>query len=726
MPKLTIDTKDALNRSRRIKFGILLFLSAVLSGYVQGKGSGASPVLRLEKGDAANVLLITIDTLRYDRLSLYSNKYVKTPNIDRLAKESFVFDRAFAHNPVTLPSHTNILTGTTPLYHGISDNTGFRLEERFITIAELLKKKGYETGAFIGAFPLDSRFGLNRGFDVYDDNYGTHGSFELFFVERTAEKVIKPARQWVSERKGKWFTWIHLFDPHQPYLPPPPFDTEYKDDPYSGECAYVDKQLGNFFSFLRDKKLLKKTIVIITGDHGEGLGEKGESTHSYFAYNSTIHIPLIIYVPGGGSKRIETNVSHVDIFPTICDLLGVGIPGHIQGESLLPVVGGKKKQKGKIYFESLTPYLNRGWAPLRGFIAGKIKFIDLPIREVYDLEKDIKETKNLVGTSDIRKMSRELENLKNSLSGKYKARRSEKIDPEVRKRLRSLGYISEKNVVKKSIYTRKDDLKTLLPLQNKMLDAMAKYQEGKAEMALKDLSGVIKESPAFILVYNRMAEIYKETGRVPEGINILRMGLKENPGNLNIMSKLGIFLAEENQPREAIDVLKACTAQNDFNPENFNFLGVAYYKSGNFDLALHNYRKALGLDHNYAAVFNNIGSLYLTAFLKNKEPNAYNLAIENFNKAIDLDPNIFSAYNGRGAAYLYGNKVKKAIADWQKAIEIKPDYTDPYFSIGIAYLRTGNKARALDIFRFLKEKYYSGLSPGDRQRLDRLIAEVMY
>ncbi|MFC2155760.1 sulfatase-like hydrolase/transferase [Acidobacteriota bacterium] len=720
------DTTGSQKNSRIKNLGILFFISAALSGNIQGEGSGASSALRFEKGNAANILLITIDTLRYDRLSLYSKKYVKTPSIDGFAEESFVFDRAFAHNPVTLPSHVNILTGTTPLYHGISDNTGFRLEDRFITIAEHLKKKGYETGAFIGAFPLDSRFGLNQGFDVYDDNYGTHGSLELFFVERTAEKVIKPARQWISGRKGKWLAWIHLFDPHQPYLPPPPFDREYGEDLYSGECAYVDKQLGTLFSFLREKKLLDKTIVIITGDHGEGLGEKGERTHSYFAYNSTIHIPLIIYVPGGGSKRIETNVSHVDIFPTICDLVGIGIPGHVQGESLLPVIVGKKKLKEKIYFESLTPYLNRGWAPLRGFIAGKIKFIDLPIKEVYDLEKDIKETNNLVGRSDIRKMSRDLENLKNSLTGKDKTRRSEKLDAEVRKRLQSLGYISEKNVVKKSRYTRKDDLKTLLPLQNMMLDAMAKYQEGKAEDALKDLNSVIKESPTFILVYNRLADIYKETDRVPEALAILRKGLKENPGNLNIMSKLGIFLAEENRPREAIDVLKACTAQDDLNPENFNFLGVAFYKSGNFDLALRNYRKALELDHNYAAVFNNIGSLYLTAFLKNKDSGTYNLAMENFNKAIALDPNIFSAYNGRGAAYLYGNKVEKAIGDWQKAIEIKPDFTDPYFSIGITYLRAGNKSRALDIFQSLKEKHYSKLSPRDRRRLDRLITESKY
>lgn len=703
---------------------VIFFISIALFVLRQEIKSGTASALEIKKDTNYNVLLITVDTLRHDRLSIYSKEHIKTPHIDDFAGNAFIFTRAFAHNPVTLPSHTNILTGTTPLYHGISDNTGFRLNEKFLTLAEHLKKNGYETGAFIGAFPLDSRFGLNQGFDTYDDNYGTHGSLELFFVERSAEKVIQPAKEWISGKTGKWFSWIHLFDPHQPYLPPSPFDREYAHDLYSGECAYVDKQLGTLFSFLKEKKRLKDTIVIITGDHGEGLGEKGEKTHSYFAYNNTILIPLVIYVPGQGSKRIDEYVSHIDIFPTVCDLLAIETPSHIQGESVLPIMNGKKKRNSSIYFESLTPHLNRGWAPLRGFIKDGIKFIDLPIKEVYDIEKDIDEKKNLVSRSDIRKLSRELETLKDKLTGKHKMVRAEIVDPEVQKRLRSLGYISEKNVVKKSRYTRKDDLKTLLPLQNKMLEAMGKYQQGESAEAIRDLKEVIAESPSFVLVYNRLADIYKETGRTSESLDILRKGLKENPGNMTMLSKLGIFLAEANQSKEAIDVLKECAAEESANPENFNYLGMAYYRSGNFDLALKNYRKALELDHNYAAVFNNIGSLYLSIFLKNKDRQAHAQAMRNFDKAIEIDPLLFSAYNGRGAAHVYGNKIEQALSDWQKAIEIKSDYTDPYFSMGIVYLRIGDKARALQIFLALKEKNYSKLSPHDRERLERLISQA--
>ncbi len=261
-----------------------------------------------------------------------------------MAGESLVFTRAFAHNPVTLPSHANILTGATSLYHGVSDNTGFKLDRKFLTIPQYLRRSGYATAAFIGAFPLDSRFGLDQGFDVYDDYYGTRNEREFFFVERPAEKVIAPAMAWIGKQSGKWFGWVHLFDPHQPYLPPSPFKEQYADDPYSGEVAYVDSQLGVLFDFLRARRLLEKTVVIVTADHGEALGEKGEDTHSYFAYNNTIHVPLFVHIPGRKPGTFAGNVCHADIFPTLCAVLGLKVPPHVQGESLLAIMAAGKRQ----------------------------------------------------------------------------------------------------------------------------------------------------------------------------------------------------------------------------------------------------------------------------------------------------------------------------------------------------------------------------------------------
>lgn len=712
----------------RSKYLFLVIISVIFITFC-GKTKnekGSEKVRKIERGKPYNILLITIDTLRFDRLGVNSDKFVKTPNIDSLAKNSFQFKRAFTHDPITLPSHTNILTGTTPLYHGISDNSGFILKKRFLTLAEHLKNSGYVTGAFVGSYPLDSRFGLNQGFDVYDDNYGTHNALELFFVERKAEKVIDPAIKWIDPKSEKWFCWIHLFDPHQPYLPPSPFKEEYSQDLYSGEVAYVDSQLGRLFDFLKGRKDYDRTVVILTADHGEALGEKGEKTHAYFAYNGTIHIPLIIRIPGSFSKIIKRNVATTDIFPTVCDLTGIKIPDFIQGKSLVPLIEGKDFPERYIYFESLSPYLNRGWAPLHGFIKGDGKFIDQPIREFYDLKTDMKEEHNIISEQNSGNLKYELTKLMEKLTNPDREKRSEKMDRETAQKLKSLGYFSGTSGSKKKVFTKDDDLKTLIPLQNKMLDALADYQSGDFEEAIKILKGIIDKSPGFLSIYTHLANIYKETGRIGDAISILDKGIKNNPGELSLLSKMGIFLVEANRPARAIEVLTQCVKLRDYDPEYFNYLGVAYYKSGKFREALENFNKALELDDNYASAFNNIGSLYLSLFRNTKDERAFNMAIENFNKAIKIDGKLSSALNGLGAARYFKNDIEGAIAEWGRAIDVKPDFIDPYFSIGIASLKIGDKTTASRYFRLIKEKFYSKLPQGEKNRLERLIRESEY
>ncbi|MCJ7679915.1 MAG: sulfatase, partial [Candidatus Aminicenantes bacterium] len=335
----------------------LMLLSSGISAYNQDP----SP-------NPPNVLLITIDTLRTDRVSVYSDKYLQTPVIDSIASRGAVFFQAFAHTPTTLPSHTNILTGTTPLFHGVHDNGIFTLDESFLTIAEILKSEGYATAAFIGAYPLDKRFGLGQGFDVYDDEYGSMESQKISYVERKAEVVIERAVNWLQKRSGKWFLWIHLYDPHDPYDPPEPFKTDYINRYYDGEVAYVDHSLGKLVDYMESAGLFKQTFIVLTGDHGESLGEHGEETHGYFAYNSTLHIPLFIAGPEVGKKSVGDLVGHVDIVPTICAAVGVAAPSWAEGLSLLPLMRGEKFPNRTLYFESLYPYYSRGWAPIRGVL----------------------------------------------------------------------------------------------------------------------------------------------------------------------------------------------------------------------------------------------------------------------------------------------------------------------------------------------------------------------
>lgn len=672
-----------------------------------------------------NVLLITVDTLRFDRVGILDPRHVKTPNMDALAEKSLIFTRAFAHNPVTLPSHTNILTGTTALYHGVSDNTGFRLDKKFMTIPQYLRRYGYRTAAFIGAFPLDSRFGLDQGFDLYDDYYGTRNEREFFFVERPAEKVIAPAMAWIGKQTQKWFGWIHLFDPHQPYLPPSPFKEKYANDLYSGEVAYVDAQLGLLFDFLRGKRLLEKTMIILTADHGEALGEKGEDTHSYFAYNNTIHVPLFVYIPGHNPETFVKNVCHADIFPTICAVLGLKPPPHLQGESLLAVMAAKGRKSPEIYFESLTAYLNRDWAPLRGMISGNIKFIDLPIKEVYNLENDMNEERNLAGSSKIGPLKDTLNRLMRKLKNPLAAGRESRLDPETQKRLQSLGYISENRSGQRNRqYTEKDDLKTLLPLQSQLLDGVARFQSGDFPGAEKTIRAVISASPSFILAYTHLASMYKEMGKSNAAVQVLEQGLEKNPGDILLLAKLGIVLADSGNWQRAIPILELCVRKEDFDPEKFNFLGIAYYQGGDFAKALQNYDRALELDRNNAAVYSNIGGVHLALFLRNRQEHELVQTERNFKKALEIDPKLFSACNGLGVTYRKTGRNAEAIAYWRKALAIKPDFDLALINLGITLLEENRAEEALDCFLNYREKFYHKIPVSERQRVDRLIAEA--
>lgn len=697
---------------------LLFFINFVSS-------SSASSVEKKSPRNLLNVLLITIDTLRADRLSCYGSDRLKTQSIDALAEKGFLFTRAFAHTPTTLPSHTNILLGLTPLTHGVHDNANFIVDRKFANLATHLKSYGYATGAFVGAFPLDSRFGLTRGFDVYDDNYGTPANQEFTFVERKAEVVVGQALNWLSKQRGNqpWFLWVHCFDPHQRYLPPEPFLSQYRDRPYDGEIAYVDFALGKLFAYLEEKNLTQSTLIIFTGDHGESLGEHGESTHGYFAYNATLRIPLIISFRGAKPGRIDQNVAHIDIFPTICDILGIEKPNFLQGISLWPALNGKKLPARAIYFESLYPYYSRGWAPLQGYIEGKEKFIETPIPEVYDLETDFDETVNLAAQKNIDKFRKALGQLIAGFSASTPAS-PRPADRETRERLQSLGYLSNPQALVGKKFTTQDDLKVLLPYQNKLQQAMAAYHRGDLEEGANLLLRILAERKDFDLAYTYLATIYKDQGKLREAVAVLKDGFNHNPESIKILSTYGIFLVEARAYDAAIEILKKVLALIDYDPDVWNYLGVAYYHKGFYAEALKAYEQALALDDNYPVVFNNLGSLHFSIFLKTKEKTSFDRAVANFRRAIELDPHYPSAYNGLGVALRQAGDLDGAIENWLKAIEIKPDYGFALYNLGLAYAIKGDKSRALEHLLKYREKFYAHLSAEEQAKLDNLIARL--
>jgi len=669
--------------------------------------------------DGLNVLLITIDTIRPDRLSCYSSKYLKTPRIEALAESGVVFDRAFAHNPTTLPSHVNILLGTTPLTHGVHDNGKFRVNEGFLTLAEYLKESGYSTGAFIGAFPLDSRFGLSQGFDVYDESYSLPGKFTL--PERRAEDVIQAAFAWLEKQNSKWFSWIHLWDPHTMYFPPEPFRTKFKDDLYSGEVAYVDSELGKLFDFLEEEDFLENTLVVLTGDHGESLGEHGELTHNYFAYNSTLWAPLIIAGPGLESRRIAEYVCHVDIFPTVCDILGMEKPPFLQGVSLLPLMEGKKIGERIIYFESLDPYYNMGLAPLRGFIEKEGKFFDSPLPEFYDLKNDFNEGNNIIQKINAEKYEERLKKLMEELSSEQAGDSARRMDQETRERLRSLGYIASLTAQLKQEYGPEDDLKTLLPFQEKLDRAIILYDQGKEEEGIRELEEIIEKKKDMSPAYLYLHSMYWEKGQVDKALAVMVEGFRNNPENYEIVKAYGILLVEKVDLDKGIEILHNALGILDFDPEVFNKLGLAYIRKREEQKALEHFNRALDLDNNHAGVYVNLGSLYFEIFTRTRREEDHAQIMYNLKKAIECDPKLAIAYRGLGAGYKVAGQLDAAISVWEQGLKLNAKDDFIVVNLGMAYFEKGDKAHALKYF----EKYLSlrgqTLSPEESKRIAEFI-----
>ncbi len=371
-----------------------------------------------------DVFLITIDTLRADHVHCYGYDRVETPTLDSLAKDGARFSAAFTPSPITNTSHISILTGLLPSSHGVTD-FAIPLPTTHTTWAEFLQQKGYHTAAFIGAVILDTKTlapGLGRGFDFYD-NFPDHPQTKSRWnrVERRGMEVVQHAETWMTaHRAGPHFVWVHLYDPHDPYEPPPPYSHTYKDHLYDGEIAYADSALANFITFLKQQGRYENSLIIVVGDHGEGLGEHNEDTHGIFLYDSTTHVPLIIKKPGkpastGPGQVIDAQVRTIDILPTVLDLLTIPVDAHFDGESLKTYLVGADSAPRAALGETDYP-LRFGWAPLRSVRDNGFKFIQAPRPELYDLHADPKELTNLyqADNANVQKLRAELSALKSS------------------------------------------------------------------------------------------------------------------------------------------------------------------------------------------------------------------------------------------------------------------------------------------------------------------------
>ncbi len=349
-----------------------------------------------------NVILITVDTLRADRLGCYGFSPDVTPTMDMFASKGVLFENCISQTPLTFPSHTTIMTGTLPIHHGVRDNGGFVVPKELQTMAEVFKSAGYDTAAFVSAYVLDAKWGLDQGFDYYFDRFdlGRFEKISLGEVQRPANETIDEALSWIGKKKdGKFFAWIHLYDPHTPYTPPEPYKSRYPEHPYLGEIAYTDKELARLWDYLRDNGLTENLFLVFASDHGESLGEHGETTHGFFVYRPAIHVPLIFVTPFArfNGRRYKGTVTLSDVLPTICDMTGLKLPADVQGRSLVPEFKGGKPVPGPLaYSETYYPRYHFGWSELKSFEDDRYKLITAPVPELYDVRSDPTESKNLV------------------------------------------------------------------------------------------------------------------------------------------------------------------------------------------------------------------------------------------------------------------------------------------------------------------------------------------
>ena len=654
----------------------------------------AAPPEAVRREPGLSVLLITIDTLRADALGTYGNRRAQTPWMDRLASAGVRFDAAHAHNVVTLPSHANILSGRYPFDHGVRDNAGFRLAPDVDTLATLLEARGYRTGAFVSAFPLDSRFGLDRGFAVYDDDFvGVRAQRAFLEPERAGAETVARARKWLDAQAGApSFTWVHLYEPHFPYGPQGATAPQPRDAAYAAEVTAVDAALAPLLDPILGAGAAGRTLVVLTADHGEALGDHGEATHGIFAYESTLRVPLIVYQPRlWRAATIGVNVRHVDILPTVLDAIAAPVPGNLAGRSLLPVIAGEKVDEAPTYFEALSASLNRGWAPLTGVIEGTVKFIELPEPELYALDVDPGESKNLVFGPPGE--FRDLRPLLATITAGDRPVSPGGETAETRERLRSLGYLTAAPRTERR-FGERDDPKRLMALDRQLQDVTARYLAGDLRGALERCRDLVRQRPTMTVSLLYLAQLERDAGHLDAGISALRRALEQQPGSTEALGLLGAYLGEAGRHSEAVALLEPRVRGGDADSQVVSAYAVALARVGRTREALAVLAAARGRDPSSASLLVETGTVALIGGDRAAARAA-------FHAAVDRNPDVARAHTSLGILALEDNRVDEAFVHWQHAVRADPRELNTLAGMAAAQQRAGRQALARPILTFL-------------------------
>ena len=714
MTLLSSQLKTALLRAAVV-------FALAMSWAVSAEGGDPAPAF-----SSPSVLLITIDTLRADHVGCYGYARVETPAMDALAAVGVRFENAYAQAPITLPSHAVILSGTYPMFNGVRDFTSQGLALNIPTLAEMMRRKGYRTAAFVSSYALNSQWGLNRGFEVYDDNLGLEPgrSSDIFLVRRRGDRTVDRLLAWLDEQgSAPFFLWLHLYDPHSPYRPPEPYLSRYASHPYDGAIAFDDAQVGRVFTRLKAMQRFDAMAVLLLSDHGESLGEHGEDEHGFFIYNATLRVPLIVKLPEGFprgstgrgtrdagspdankfsvsrapvSRVITQPVGTVDVAPTIAQLCGIPSADtrSFQGRSLLPALSSAPAiEDASVYAETYYPRDSFGWHELRGVLNAHFAYIDAPRPELYDLQRDPGELHNLATTnaSLAGSLRERLQEVEQRYAGRAPSAPAQ-ADPETVERLRSLGYVSFESSAATQNDPRRADPKDKIETLHRILHAsdlrrMAKYPEAEDLLA-----GLEETEPALYVVPFERGENFLAWAKPQQSLPEFGKALSLNPTFDQALLGLGRahFLLGQDKP--AAETLELALRMN---PRNFLArlaLAKVYWRQ-NLPAKAEPELAQVVKEHpelseghaDYAVVLAGLGK--------------YREAMPHFQQALAAgyrDPGFF---NYLGIAYGEMGEQDKARAAYQQAVALDPGYAAAYLNLALLSRKQNQPEEARQYFQ---------------------------
>jgi arylsulfatase A-like enzyme/Tfp pilus assembly protein PilF len=702
-----------INRRRARLVALVVVPAAILAAVVFGVLRHAAPAAP-PGSSRLNVLLVTLDTTRADHIGCYGHASARTPTLDRLAAEGARFEQASSPAPITFAAHCSIFTGLYPFEHGARGNGDFYLTDRVATLATVLHKTGYRTAAFVSAFVLDRRYGLARGFDVYDDRLDTAAGAQVIDIEaeRRGDRTVSALSAWLDayarDRAAPFLVWLHLYDPHTPYAPPSPFREAFVDAPYDGEIAFDDALLGSLLDQLGRLGLRDQTLVVVVGDHGESLGDHGEETHSMFVYESAIRVPFIVWKPGlvpsGGVVREPVRLT--DVAPSILELAGVPGLSTSSGRSLVADMRGARIAAPPVYSETLAPQLNMNWAPLRSVRDERWKLIDAPRPELYDLQQDPGELRNRA--TEQPQTLRALTGLLARVAGAGQgAMNRAPVDAATRSRLAALGYIGAGSgaQTRPGLASARDP-KDFILLYNRLNKASRASRERRFSDALPILRDVLGKDPQNAFAQLTLGDVYLGLGEHAKAIEHYRAYLDLVPPTAYVHHLVAVCYLRLGQQQRAMQEAAAALAIDPRFSDARILRGTVFEERREYDAAVAEFRAATQTDPAKVMIRLDLAKVLIEAGRNEDAQSEYETILRQ-------QPDFPPALADFGALCMKRGKLQEAETILARALALDPEQQEARFNLATIYQRQARTGEAVTEYRRVVDG--KSTSPGLRR-----------